>query len=148
MSTFYRGRIYLQCDSPGCEKLLILAGRWPEIAVPDHMDLSTGQLPSTRESKQGPITWKPWSLYKLILEMTSHYLAASFFFLAALRHMDFLGQGPDPSRSCDLCCSCSNFFVTHSAGLGIESVSWCYRAAANLNTPLAASFLFEGSHQL
>ena len=31
-----------------------------------------------------------------------------FSFLATPQHMQFLGQGSDPSCSCDLCCSCGN----------------------------------------
>ena len=49
--------------------------------------------------------------------------------------MGFLGQGSDPSHSCDLHCICSNnTFLTHCARLGIESASWCGRDAAD---PLA-----------
>ena len=32
----------------------------------------------------------------------------SFSFLAAPWHMEFLGQGPDVSLSCNLCCGCRN----------------------------------------
>ena len=46
------------------------------------------------------------------------------FFLAALRHMEFPGQGSDLSCSCDLSCICSNArSLTHCAGPGIEPVS-------------------------
>ena len=31
-----------------------------------------------------------------------------FFFLAALRHMEFTGQGADPSHKRDLSCNCSS----------------------------------------
>ena len=50
-----------------------------------------------------------------ILLLFSSYLYLSFLplfsffpfpFLAVLRHMEFLGQGSDPSCSCELLCSC------------------------------------------
>ena len=42
-------------------------------------------------------------------------------FLATLRHMEFPGQGWEPSHGCNLRCSCSNAgSLTHCAGLGIE----------------------------
>ena len=40
-----------------------------------------------------------------------------FFFLAALGHMEFLGQGLDP--------------LTHCAGPMIEPLSWCWRDTAS-----------------
>ena len=44
-----------------------------------------------------------------------------FPFLASLQYMGFLGQGSDPSCSCDLSCSCSNArSLTHCVRLGIE----------------------------
>ena len=47
-----------------------------------------------------------------------------FFFFAALRRMEFLGQESDLSRSCDLRCSGGNArSLTHCAGLGMEPVS-------------------------
>ena len=53
----------------------------------------------------------PWGIYSLI-----HIF---FFFLAALRHMEFPGQGSDLSHSVDLSHSCSNTgSLTHCAGLG------------------------------
>ena len=46
------------------------------------------------------------------------------FFLAAPRHMKFLGQGSDLSCSCDLSHSCSDAgSLTHCAGLWIEPAS-------------------------
>ena len=47
-----------------------------------------------------------------------------FSFLAFLRHMEFPGQGSDPSHSCDLSCSCSiTGCLTHRARLWIEPAS-------------------------
>ena len=51
-------------------------------------------------------------------------ISCFFFFLATPWHTEFLGQGSDPSYSCDLCCSCSNAgSLTCCAGPGIEPVS-------------------------
>ena len=54
-----------------------------------------------------------------------HNLPGVFFFplfLAALQHMEFPGQGSDPS------CPCSNArSLTHCSRLGIEPVSQCSR---------------------
>ena len=47
-----------------------------------------------------------------------------FSFLAALWHMEFLGQGSNLSWSCDLYHSCGNArSLTHCAGPGIEPMS-------------------------
>ena len=47
-----------------------------------------------------------------------------FFFLAALQHIEFLGQGSYLSHSYNLCCSCSNVgSLTPCARPGIESAS-------------------------
>ena len=49
-----------------------------------------------------------------------------FFFLAALRHMEFPGQGSDLSCSCNLSSICGNAkSVTHYARLGIKPMSHC-----------------------
>ena len=49
-----------------------------------------------------------------------------FFSLAALQHMEFPGQGSDPSHSCDLSHSCGNNGpLTHWAQVGIEPASLC-----------------------
>ena len=40
--------------------------------------------------------------------MQDAQLILFFFFLAALRHLEFLGQESDPSRSCDPPCSSGN----------------------------------------
>ena len=48
-----------------------------------------------------------------------------FSFLAALHHMEFLGQGSDLSCSCDLCRSGNAKSLTHRARLGIKPVSQC-----------------------
>lgn len=36
------------------------------------------------------------------------FILPGFSFLAALQHVEFPGQGLDPSYSCSLCCSCGN----------------------------------------
>ena len=47
-----------------------------------------------------------------------------FWFLAALRHLEFPGQGSDLSHICDLSCSCGNArSLTHCTGPGIEPAS-------------------------
>ena len=63
-------------------------------------------------------------------------------FVAALKHMEFLGQGSDLSCSCSLChsCnlrhSCSNArSLTHCAGLRIEPVPRSFRDTANPIAP-------------
>ena len=39
--------------------------------------------------------------------------------------MEFLGQGSEPSCTCDLCCGCNTGSLTHCAGPGIKPVpSW------------------------
>ena len=51
-------------------------------------------------------------------------LAMLNFSLAALWHMEFLGQGANPNHSCDLCHSCGNAgSLTNCAGLGIKPAS-------------------------
>ena len=59
--------------------------------------------------------------------LLDHQIAAlnSFFsFLAALWHMEFLGQGSDTSSSCNL------GSLTYCARPGIKSVSQCCRDTA------------------
>ena len=60
---------------------------------------------------------------------------SSFFsppFLAAPWHMEFLGQGSDPSCSCNLCQSCGNArSLTDCAQPGLGPVSQCSREAAS-----------------
>ena len=52
--------------------------------------------------------------------------------MAAPRHMEFLGQGSDPSHSHHLRPSCGHAgSLTHCAGLGIEPLSQCCRDIAN-----------------
>ena len=61
----------------------------------------------------------------------SLYLSFSFLFSfffwgggGAPQHVEFLGQGSDPSHRCDLSCSCSNVAsLTHRVGEGIKPVS-------------------------
>ena len=50
--------------------------------------------------------------------------------------MEFLGQGSDPSHSCDLSCSSSSAgSLTHCAGLGIEPASQGSQDTANPIAP-------------
>ena len=66
---------------------------------------------------------------------TSFQTLFFFSFLAAPQHMEFLGQGSDPSHSCDLSRNCGNAgSLIYCAGSGIESTSQCSRNATN---PLA-----------
>ena len=59
-----------------------------------------------------------------------------FYFLAALWHMEFLGQGSDLSCSCDLCSSCCNTgSLTHCASQGIKPASQHSRDAADPGVP-------------
>lgn len=74
-----------------------------------------------------------------------HYLVTMghfffFPFLATLWHMDFLGQGSNPSHSFDLSCSCSNNArsLTHCARPGIEPVSQGSQDAADPFVPQGA----------
>ena len=54
------------------------------------------------------------------------------FFLAALQHMEFSGQGSDLSCSCHLGCSCGvATSLTHCAWLGKKPASQCSQDAAN-----------------
>ena len=57
-------------------------------------------------------------------ELPSFLIYLFPFILAALRHMEFPGQGSDLSHRCDLCHSCGNTgSLTHCAGPGIKPVS-------------------------
>ena len=59
-----------------------------------------------------------------------------FPFLADSWPMEFPGQGPDLSSSCDLSCSCSNTrSLTHCARLGMEPVSQCFQDATDRIAP-------------
>ena len=65
-----------------------------------------------------------------------YYYYYFFLFLAAPWHVEFLGQGSDPSCRCDLCCSCGNAgSFTHSAGPGTEPASQCCRDPADPVAP-------------
>ena len=58
-------------------------------------------------------------------------LFVCLFVLAALRHMEFLAQGSDPSHSHKPSRSCGNTgSLTHSAGLGIEPAFQCFQDTA------------------
>ena len=57
--------------------------------------------------------------------------------------MEFLGQGPDPSHSCDLSHSCSNArSLTHCARLGIEPANQCSQDAADPIVPQQELLIF------
>ena len=60
-------------------------------------------------------------LYKLHFNFCMLTFYFSFSFLATLQHMKFLGQGSDPSQSCDLSHSSSNSrSFTHCAKREME----------------------------
>ena len=75
-----------------------------------------------------------------------------FIFLAAPRHMEFPGQGSDPSRSCNLCYRCGNADpLTHCVGPGIKPASWRCRDTADPITPqreLLESGVLKGTDQI
>ena len=55
-----------------------------------------------------------------------------FSFLATPQHMEFPGQGSDPSHSCNPGCCCNNMRpLTHCAGPGIKPVSQRTRDSTN-----------------
>ena len=59
-----------------------------------------------------------------------------FLLLATLQNMEFPGKGSDLSCRCSLCCSCGNAgFLTHCAGLGMETTSHCSRDTADPVSP-------------
>ena len=64
------------------------------------------------------------------------YLFIYFFFLAAPRHIAFLGQGSDPSHSCNLSQIFGNArYLSRCARPGIEPSSQCSQDAANPVAP-------------
>ena len=63
-----------------------------------------------------------------------HVWRLFFFFLAAPWYTGFLGQGSDPSQSCNLCC-CNAGSLTHCAELGIEPASQCSRDTSDPIAP-------------
>ena len=68
--------------------------------------------------------------------MNSNLFIYLFFFLANLRHMDFLGQGSDPSCSCELSLSCGNAgSLTHCDKMGIIPSSQHSQDTTNPNAP-------------
>ena len=55
----------------------------------------------------------------------------SFSFLAALQHMEFPGQGLDPSCSCDVCCSCGHarsFNLEARDGIRVLALQCCHQS--------------------
>ena len=64
------------------------------------------------------------------------FLFLFFSFLATPWHMDFPGQGSDPSHSFDLCCSCDKArSLTHCAESGIKPASQHSQDAADPIAP-------------
>ena len=64
------------------------------------------------------------------------YFSIFFSLLAALQHMELLGQGLDPSSSLNLSCSCGNArSLTHYARPTIKPVSQCSQDTANPIAP-------------
>ena len=60
----------------------------------------------------------------------------SFPFLAAPWHVELPGQGSDPSRSCDLCCTCGNTgSLSHCAEPGIKPMLRCSQDIAHPIVP-------------
>ena len=80
-------------------------------------------------------------------DLSTKIISLLFFFfppfLAALWHMEFLGQGSDPSQSCDLHHSYSTPDpLTHCAGLGnrtcVLAPQRCHQShCATLGTPIS-----------
>ena len=66
----------------------------------------------------------------LLLLIVLFYFLFLFPFLAALRHMEFLGQGSDPSRSCG-----NAGFLTYWAWPRVEPVSQHCQDATNSVAP-------------
>ena len=60
-----------------------------------------------------------------------------FSFLAALQHMEFLGQGSDPNPGCD-----NSRSLTHCARLGIEPESQCSRDACRSHCATVATLAY------
>ena len=54
--------------------------------------------------------WYSFNIHShaIILSFSSFFFFFRFSFLAIQQHMEFLGQGSDPSHTCDLHCSCGN----------------------------------------
>ena len=67
-----------------------------------------------------------FTFFKVSLEVPKFLIKKKFFFsfLATPGHKKFLGQGSDPSHSCNPPHSCSSSGpLTHSVGLGIQPMS-------------------------
>ena len=105
------------------------------------------RVPSKTASQSG---WRQYqaklcvlhsSLLSCMQHLLTHTLVEFFFFLfwsflAALRHMEFLGQGTDPSCSCNLSCSCGDpGSLTHRARLGIKPAFQCSQDSADPVVP-------------
>ena len=79
-------------------------------------------------------------MYKYFL---SFIFQIFFYFLAAPQHMEVLGQGSDPSRSCDLCWRYGNAGpVTHCVMPGIKPAPWRCTDVANPIAPQQELILF------
>ena len=74
--------------------------------------------------------------YRLVGFFSRAFFFFFFFFLAAPTHMEFPGQGSDPSHSLNLSLSCGTAgSLTHCAGPGIEPVSQHSQDTANPVVP-------------
>lgn len=63
-----------------------------------------------------------WNISKRFLDL---FYLCLFFLGLYPQHIEFPGQGSDPSRSCDPNHSCGTAgSLTHCAGLGIKPVTW------------------------
>ena len=82
-------------------------------------------------------SWQPVLLVELSSVVSCVFLFCfSFSFLTTPQHMEFPGQGSDPSRGCNLSHSCSNTgSLTHCAGPGIKPVTQCSQDAADPVVP-------------
>ena len=91
--------------------------------------------------QERPNKWQEDKKKEKILVITSLFFLF-FLFLATPWPMEFLGQGSDPSHSCNLCCSYGNTrSLNPLCQPGIKPMSWCCRDSVNPIAPQRA-FLF------
>ena len=88
-----------------------------------------------------------WRICGLFPDLDAYEYSCSKYFNTSFLYMEFLGQGSDPSCSCDLRHNCSNPGpLTHCAGPGVKPMPWHCRDTAN---PIASQwerqykFLYE-----
>ena len=73
---------------------------------------------------------------RVLLGLFGLFVAVAVSFLTSLQYMEFLGQGSDPSHSCDLHHGYGDTgSATHCAGPGIKPVSQCSRDATDPVAP-------------